>query len=149
MGLSTNAYLVIGLIALAMLALLLRSALRKPGSMKASTSAGPATSAAKKPTPPQNPYRATSIVPGRDACEAAKNLNNKRFLVAANEVPTLPLPGCNQPKCSCKYAHHPDRREDGGSDRRGPPSLRSELHAHTGAEERRTKRRGRRASDWE
>jgi hypothetical protein len=147
MGLSTNAYLVIGLIGVIMLALLLRSGLRKPLSGQAS--ARSSTSTTKKPAPPQNRYRATSIVTGPNACEAVKRLGDKRFLVAANEVPQLPLPGCNQPRCTCKYAHHADRREELNDDRRGPPGLRSELHRHLDNEERRSKKRGRRRSDWE
>jgi hypothetical protein len=149
MGLSTNAYLVIGLIGVIMLALLLRSALRKPVSMKVSTASRSGSSASKKPAIPQNPYRAISIVAGPKACDAVISLQHKRYLMASKEVPPLPLPDCDQTKCTCKYAHHADRREEGGSDRRGPPGLRSELHSETGGDERRTKRRGRRASDWE
>jgi hypothetical protein len=154
MGLSTNAYLAIGILCLIALALLLRSGLRKPGNGKKPASAKVQSAKAqpvpaKKAAPRQNPYRATSIVAGPHACEAVKSLGEKRFLVAENEVPQLPLPTCNQPRCTCKYAHHADRREAESEDRRGPPGLRSELHAHTGESERRRKRRGRRSSDWE
>ena len=147
MGLSTNAYLVIGLIGVILLALLLRSGLRKPQSGPASAKSR--TTQAKKPAAPQNRYRATSIVVGPNACEAVKRLGDKRFLVATKEAPPLPLPDCNQPRCTCKYSHHADRREEVNDDRRGPPGLRSELHRHLDKEERRSKKRGRRRSDWE
>lgn len=150
MGLSTNAYLIIGVIAVVLLALLLRSGLRKPGSGKPAAPAKAQTSPTKKKSAvSQNPWRATSIVAGPNACDAVKSLRDKRFLVAAKEVPSLPLPNCDQPRCTCKYAHHADRREESGEDRRGPPGLRSELHAQTGESERRAKKRGRRSTDWE
>lgn len=147
MGLSTNAYLFIGLVGVFLLVLILRSGLRKP--QREQPSAASRAPQAKKPATPQNPFRATSIVAGPNACEAAKRLGEKRFLVAAKEVPQLPLPDCDQSKCTCKYAHHADRREKVSDDRRGPPGLRSQLHGHSGEEDRRSKKRGRRASDWE
>lgn len=149
MGLSSTAYLIIGIVAVIGLALLLRSGLRKPDSGKFPASGKSRPTAATRPVAAKNPYRATSIVAGRQACDAVMKLRGKRFLVAAREIPALPLPDCDQPRCTCKYAHHEDRREEGGGDRRGPPGLRSELHTHSGKTERREKRRGRRASDWE
>ena len=44
-----------------------------------------------------------------DACDAAMQLQGKRFLSA--EAPSLPLPECNQ-KCHCYFKHHNDRRHD-------------------------------------
>lgn len=156
MGLSTYAYLIIGIVAVVLLALLLRSGLRKQGSGKPaaqaktqSSQAKTQSSPAKKATVSQNPWRATSIVAGPNACAAVKSLCDKRFLVAAKEAPSLPLPNCDQARCTCKYAHHADRREDVSEDRRGPPGLRSELHTHIGESERRAKKRGRRTTDWE
>jgi hypothetical protein len=49
------------------------------------------------------------------ACDAVKQLGEKRFLSA--EAPPLPVPGCDAPKCSCRYVHHDDRRQE---DRRHP-----------------------------
>lgn len=147
MGFSTNAYLVIGLVGVLLLVLILRSGLRKPH--REQTSRLSRASQAKKPAAPQNPFRATSIVAGPNACEAVMRLSEKRFLASAKEVPQLPLPDCDQSKCTCKYAHHADRREERNDDRRGPPGLRTELHKHLDKEERRRKKRGRRASDWE
>ncbi len=162
MGLSTNTYLIIGLLAIIALGLLFPSALQKPNSRKSSApgklqpsakTPSAKTPSAKTPstkTPPvaKNPYRATSIVAGPDACEAVKGLQNKRFLVANKDIPQIPVPNCDEPRCTCKYAHHPDRREE-GDDRRGPTGLRTELHKHIAEAERRAKKRGRRKSDWE
>lgn len=147
MGLSTIAFLVIGILAVIAAALLFRSNASKPKSGRSAASGKP-QGPARTPSAPKNPYRATSIVIGPHACEAVKRLGNKRFLVAQNETPQLPLPDCNERRCTCKYAHHADRREEGG-DRRAPPGLRTELHKHTEDAERRTKKRGRRTSDWE
>jgi len=162
MGLSTFAYLVIGVLVVITAVLLLRSRSGKAAGKTASTpaksqSATVKTTAAtkhkpaasKSPAPSNTPYRAISIVPGSKACEAAIAIGEKRFLAAAQEIPQLPLPGCRQPRCTCRYAHHADRRDTTEGDRRGPPGLRSELHTHTGESERRAKKRGRRASDWE
>lgn len=149
MELSTNAYLIIGIIAVTVLALLLRSRLRRPAGGKPSAPAKSRPSPSKSPAPPRNPYRAATIVAGANACEAVKSLQDTRFLIATKEAPQLPLPNCTQPKCSCKYSHYSDRREDSDADRRGPPGLRSVLHTHTGGAERRSKKRGRRDSDWE
>jgi len=147
MGFSTGAFLLIGILVFIALAFLLRSGARKPKSRKGAPS-GTAQTTTKVPAAARNPYRSTSIVAGPNACEAVKRLGNRRFLVAENAAPQLPLLDCDEPRCTCKYVHHADRREEGG-DRRGPPSLRSELHTHSGEAERRAKKRGRRTSDWE
>jgi hypothetical protein len=49
------------------------------------------------------------------ACDAVKQLATKRFL--SDEAPPLPVPGCDAPRCSCRYVHHDDRRQE---DRRHP-----------------------------
>lgn len=89
-------------------------------------------------------YRAVSVQCKSDACDAAKALGSKRFLLA--EAPSLPLPGCNCAHCQCSYAHHADRRSD-TDDRRGVHGLQTELYTRTAKEDRRKKRRGRRAAD--
>jgi hypothetical protein len=61
-------------------------------------------------------FHAVSIRPGLIACETATALQGQRFL--SDAAPLLPLKGCNQPDCQCKFAHHNDRR--GGDDRRSP-----------------------------
>ena len=145
MGLSTNAYLVIAVIAIAGLALLLRSALQKPKvSKRPQTSKRPGQTQSKPAA--RNPFRATSIEIGSDACTAAQALAGKRFLVADDNIPQLPLRDCDAANCACTYTHHADRREEGVL-RRAPSSLRTELHSQTEHAERREKR-GRRSTDW-
>lgn len=61
-----------------------------------------------------NPFHAVSVVAGSRCCEAARQMQDVRFL--SGEAPKLPLPGCQAGACHCRYAHHADRRE--GSDRR-------------------------------
>ena len=98
------------------------------------------------PTVQVHPYRATSIVLGENACEAARALVEKPFLDKDQETPLLPLPNCTAAKCTCKYAHHQDRREI-GDERRFSSGLQAELYATGDKENRRFKRGGRRQSD--
>lgn len=63
-----------------------------------------------------NPYHAVSIRYRMNACEAAKQLTDKRFL--SNEAPKLPLPECTASACHCRYEHYEDRRHS--EDRRVP-----------------------------
>ncbi len=63
-------------------------------------------------------YEATSINPGLDACAAARQIANKRYLRA--DVPSIPVCGCSKPQgCSCRYKHWDDRRQE---DHRGAVS---------------------------
>jgi hypothetical protein len=96
---------------------------------------------------PRHPYRATSIVFDDAACDAVKALGRKRFLDRDRDVPKLPLKDCSNSQCSCKYAHHDDRR-DSSEDRRHPSALKSELYERGSDPNRRQKKRGRRKSDW-
>lgn len=59
-------------------------------------------------------FRAVSVRPGDESCEAARQLGQLRYLCA--EAPRLPLPECNAATCNCGYWHHSDRRS--GLDRR-------------------------------
>ncbi len=61
-------------------------------------------------------FHAVSIRFGSKACQAASELQGKRFL--SNAAPRLPLPECNVHECECRFAHHKDRREE--EDRRSP-----------------------------
>jgi hypothetical protein len=93
----------------------------------------------------RNPYQAVSIRYGTNACDAAREIKDKRFRVA--EAPLTPLPECTRATdCSCKYVRHDDRRSNQG-DRRLPVALSSELFERTGRVNRR-QRVGRRSSDW-
>lgn len=121
------------------------------GNAAARTSKGPAVSkgpkVSKKPTVPRNPYRATSIQAGADACPAVKSVAGKRFLDTERDLPILPLPECDASRCNCRYQRYEDRR-DGEEDQRHPSALKSELYDRTGKPDRRSRRRGRRKSDW-
>jgi hypothetical protein len=59
-------------------------------------------------------YRAVSIRPGEECCEAARQFGKMRFLCA--KAPRLPVPECTAATCSCRYVHFADRRS--GKDRR-------------------------------
>lgn len=61
-------------------------------------------------------YHAVSIKFSDGACQAAKDLEGRRFLSSA--APKLPLPECSVLECNCRFAHHADRRS--GKDRRSP-----------------------------
>jgi hypothetical protein len=53
-------------------------------------------------------HHAVSIAPGPRCCAQAREQQGQRFL--SREAPPLPLQGCSQPNCSCRYIHHEDRR---------------------------------------
>jgi hypothetical protein len=61
-------------------------------------------------------FHAVSIVFAKNACQAAINMEGRRFLSGA--APKLPLPACDGLECKCRFAHHKDRRH--GDDRRNP-----------------------------
>jgi len=53
-------------------------------------------------------YAAVSLWPCLEACPAAWKLQGERFL--SGEEPSLPLAGCAQATCDCRYREHDDRR---------------------------------------
>lgn len=61
-------------------------------------------------------FHAVSIKFDKNACQAAKDLEGRRFLSGA--APRLPLPGCSGLECRCHFVHHEDRRSR--KDRRSP-----------------------------
>jgi hypothetical protein len=87
-----------------------------------------------------NPYRAVSILPGKNACEAAHRFKGLRFL--SRQAPRLPLPTCDAAQCDCRFRHHADRRA--GPRRRNEQGMMQPLWQ--GAERRRAG--GRRADDF-
>ena len=93
-----------------------------------------------------NPYSATSIRFDDTACDAVKAIGDRLFLDADRDTPLLPLPGCDAPRCNCKYVHREDRREV-GEDRRHPSGLQAELYDAGVNKNRREKNRGRRDDD--
>lgn len=102
---------------------------------------------AKRSIEVRNRWRATSIVPGENSCDAVKVIAGKRFLDVEKAVPKLPLQECDVALCSCKYAHHDDRRVT-HDDRRTPNALHAQLYEQTGKANRRSRKRGRRKTDW-
>ena len=93
-----------------------------------------------------NPYSATAISFDDNACDAVKALDGRLFLDADRNTPLLPLPGCDAPRCNCKYVHREDRREV-SEDRRHPSGLQAELYDAGVNKNRREKKRGRRGDD--
>lgn len=85
-------------------------------------------------------FRAVSIRPGEQCCEAARQFGHMRFLCA--KAPRLPVPECDAASCECRYVHFTDRRS--GEDRRGTYDWTRERAM--GFVNRRS-RRGRRSTD--
>jgi hypothetical protein len=55
-------------------------------------------------------FDAVQLVVGSICCDAARDFPRQALL--KSEAPILPLPGCNRPKCECKYRKHVgDRRQ--------------------------------------
>ena len=59
-------------------------------------------------------WRSVKIKSGQICCKSADRLSETIFFVT--DAPTLPLAGCTEKKCKCKYTHLEDRRD--GNDRR-------------------------------
>jgi hypothetical protein len=85
-------------------------------------------------------FRAVSIRPGENSCEAARQFGRMRFLCA--KAPRLPVPECTAATCTCRYVHFADRRS--GQDRRATYDWTREREL--GVVNRRSGR-GRRATD--
>jgi hypothetical protein len=87
-----------------------------------------------------NPYHAVSIASPPKSCAAALEFKGKRFL--STEAPKLPLKGCMAATCTCRYAHHDDRR---AGPRRSSDTVRTQNQFFRGDERRRAG--GRRIND--
>jgi hypothetical protein len=90
---------------------------------------------------PATAFHAVTIAPGQRACAAALALRKHRFL--SSEAPTLPLKKCDNPRCTCRYEHHGDRRI-------GPRRAREmgvSIDGYEGQERRDRPKRGRRKTD--
>lgn len=90
------------------------------------------------------PFMAVSINTRAGACQAAKALESKRFLLAS--CPALPLNGCDASRCNCGYTRYPDRRAP-AQERRHSHVEEDGTYYRNGYPERRTTL-GRRESDW-
>jgi hypothetical protein len=146
MGTSIIVFLALILVGVAAAALVLRSNKQRP-KKDVNTGAKKQNSSQKFASNSINRYRATAIICNENACEAVKVISGKRFFDADKDIPQIPLPNCDTPKCSCKYERYLDRRVT-DEIRRAPPGLKSQLHPHIENVERRLKR-GRRTSDWD
>jgi hypothetical protein len=146
MGTSIIVFLALILVGVAAATVVLQSNKQKLQKGK-NTGTKKRNSSQKSASNPIDRYRATAIICGENSCEAVKAVSGKRFLDADKDIPKIPLPNCDTPKCCCKYEHYSDRR-DTSEIRRGPPGLQSQLHPHIENVERRLKR-GRRTSDWD
>ena len=82
---------------------------RREGSAEANTTK-------LRPRTANTQFHAVSIKYEGRACNAAKNMTGRRFLATA--APKLPLAECDVLECSCRFAHHEDRRSH--KDRRSP-----------------------------
>ena len=71
-------------------------------------------SAERSGKPATTQWRAVKIAPDLICCAQAEKLAGRVFL--ATESPSLPLAGCGQTTCKCRYVHLEDRRS--GGDRR-------------------------------
>ena len=144
MGNTIIVFLVLILVGGAAAALVLRSNKQTP-KKDMNSGAKKRNSTQKLASNPTNPYPATAIICGEKSCEAVKAISGKRFLDADKDIPQIPLPNCDTPKCSCKYEHYLDRRNT-DEIRRAPPGLKNQLHPRIENVERRLTR-GRRTSD--
>jgi len=58
-----------------------------------------------------SPFHAVEIRCAKNACQAAQDTHDKRYVSA--EAPLLPLDQCDRPdQCQCRYHHYEDRRGD-------------------------------------
>ena len=86
-------------------------------------------------------FHAVSIKFASTACDAAKALEDQRFL--SNAAPRIPLPECTVRECECRFIHYEDRR--GEDDRKRPD--RQSLSDDSGEDEKERRLRGERRSD--
>jgi hypothetical protein len=91
----------------------------------------------------QKRHPGVEVIPDRHACcSAAREIAGQRFL--CNEAPRLPLAGCDQQECGCRYQHYTDRRTEVRRDRDIGIGLTSEMFRDNC---RRTSSKGRRSDD--
>lgn len=105
-------FILIALVIL-LVAIVLRAATR-PGKTARPKHSQLTTSSAGRKDRSTTQWRAVKIAPGLISCGAAGKLAGKVFL--SRESPRLPLDGCSEKDCRCKYVHLDDRRD--GGDRR-------------------------------
>lgn len=73
--------------------------------------AAPSKKAANDSSYESSKYRSVQVTVNTDVCcEAARAIAGQRFL--SNDVPKLPLDGCDVHNCQCTYKLYDDRRTD-------------------------------------
>lgn len=90
-----------------------------------------------------NKFHSVSIQPKDNACTAANELGDKRYLT--HLAPPIPLSNCDVAHCHCKYVHHSDRRDE-DDDRRTVFGIQTKMYQQMGISDRRI-RRGRRKDE--
>jgi hypothetical protein len=92
---------------------------------------------------PKHPFRGVEVILNKNGCcEAAKAIAGQRFLT--DQVPMLPLSGCDVAECRCTYLHFNDRR----TDYRRASDLSFDMASHLREDDRRsTTSSGRRHDD--
>ena len=108
-----NTLFIVIALAILVIAIVLRAATR-PGKAARPKRSQLTTSSADRQDRSTTQWRAVKIAPGLMSCGAAGKLAGKVFL--STESPRLPLDGCSEQNCRCKYVHLEDRRD--GGDRR-------------------------------
>jgi hypothetical protein len=71
-----------------------------------------------------------TIVPAENACESAKRIAGRRYLV--EQAPMIPLRECDVAECNCRYREFADRRQE----TRRLVDVGKEPDAYTGPERR-------------
>jgi hypothetical protein len=100
-------------LAILVVAIVLRIATR-PGKRFRPKRSQSTTSSASQRDRSSTQWRAVKIAPGLICCDFSGKLAGKIYL--SMESPQLPLDGCTENDCRCKYVHLDDRR-DGGARR--------------------------------
>ncbi|MGB5247598.1 MAG: hypothetical protein WBM54_09720 [Woeseia sp.] len=110
-------------------------------------SRGPGSAAAQKTKSGKSSqeWHAVAVRPGMNSCVSARRSNGARYL--SREAPNLPLPGCDEANCTCRFVHYADRRA--GEDRRTPFKSSISANSTSSGDERRTQpeRRSKPAND--
>ena len=80
-------------------------------------------------------FASVIIEPGLCACDAVAAYARQALL--ENDAPALPLPGCTEARCQCRFRQLEDRRRD--NDRRSFADTTSALRIAAGAVDRRSR----------
>jgi len=95
----------------------MRQFIRQTLSKTRNLAAGTSTRGQATPLPTESrSFAAVAIQPGLIACDAVSQLGRRRML--EKDAPALPVPGCDESRCRCRYVKFADRRA--GEDRRTP-----------------------------